>query len=84
MTIDSPQTYALGGLFFDQGGGDSWEIAIRDASAGEVGEYNLDDWVLLGDGQLGWGVEVPEPSTLAMLGIGTIGLLLCAWRRRRA
>ena len=29
-------------------------------------------------------VSVPEPSTLALLGIGAIGLLTFGWRRRRA
>ncbi len=31
----------------------------------------------------GYAVSVPEPSTLALLGMGTLGLLAYAWRRRR-
>ncbi len=27
--------------------------------------------------------SVPEPSTLALLGVGALGLLACAWRRRK-
>jgi hypothetical protein len=27
---------------------------------------------------------VPEPSTFALLGLGTVGLLSCQWRRRMA
>ena len=29
-------------------------------------------------------VSVPEPSTSALLGVSTVGLLACAWRRRRS
>jgi hypothetical protein len=28
--------------------------------------------------------NVPEPSALVLLGMGTLGLVACAWRRRRA
>jgi len=31
----------------------------------------------------GYAVSVPEPSTLALLGMGAVGLLAYAWRRRR-
>ena len=29
-------------------------------------------------------LTVPEPGTLAMLGAGALGLVGCAWRRRKA
>ena len=32
---------------------------------------------------LGTASAVPEPSTMALLGLGTVGLFIAAWRRRR-
>ncbi len=49
--------------FHEAGGGDSWELAIYDNSAGDVADAvdgnNLlvDDWELLEDGVLGWGIS---------------------------
>jgi hypothetical protein len=31
----------------------------------------------------GASAAVPEPSTLALLAVGVIGLAVCAWRRRQ-
>ena len=31
----------------------------------------------------GWVVVIPEPSTIVLLAIGTVGLLAYAWRKRR-
>jgi hypothetical protein len=50
-----------------------------------LGSANIDvpaDWVL--DRATGQLTAVPEPGTFALLGMGAVGLLAFAWRRKRA
>jgi len=69
-------------LFYERGGGDSYEIAL---AQGSQGSFN-GNFELLTDGLYGWRVAphmIPEPSTLLiwslLAGLG-IGL---GWRRRK-
>jgi hypothetical protein len=59
---------------FNAGGGDP--------SFGSQGSIGANDPWIIADG--GTPTPTPEPSTLALLGVGVIGLLGYAWRRRRA
>jgi hypothetical protein len=71
-------------------GGD--ETSARFGAAGPLGGASADDYPgvgsrnILNDGHfvnMVLTVTVPEPSTIAMGGIGAVGLALAAWRRRR-
>jgi hypothetical protein len=53
----SPLTTTLDAMFFERGGGDSWEIAIR-AGGGDA-NYLIAGGTLLSDGALGWSVVSP-------------------------
>jgi MYXO-CTERM domain-containing protein len=85
FTIGANQTLSLSSLFFERGGGDSFEIFIKQGSDTGMGGPN-DGWVLLQDGVFGIRVTepqvggVPEPATalLGIIGLGALGM-----RRRR-
>ncbi len=68
ITLASDTTVLLEALVFERGGGDTLEIAIRDASAGSISSVNSTNWDLLENGQLGWNVTqpIPEPTSLAL------------------
>jgi hypothetical protein len=52
----SPLTTTLSAMFYERGGGDSWEVAIR-AGAGDANYVSAG--TLLSDGALGWHVNSP-------------------------
>ena len=56
FTLTAPLTTIFHSSFHERGGGDSFEVAIRNASSGLQTGVNATDWVLLEDGALGWDV----------------------------
>jgi len=81
FTLTSELTTTLSALIFERAGAESFEISIRDASAGSVSSVNSTDFALLQDGQFGFSVTqaIPEPSTSFLL-LLTIPVML---RRKR-
>lgn len=60
------------------------EAALATAMASGEAYWNIHT-TLFGGGEIrGFLVAVPEPSSLGLLGLGGIGMALCAWKNRRA
>jgi len=92
-------TYDSGAFLWDATNGmrDLTELLIADGvdlagrELGRASDVSLDGQraVVVGTGYdpsvgfRGWVAVIPEPSTFTLLAMGTLGLLLCAWRRRR-
>ncbi|MEX2186391.1 MAG: lamin tail domain-containing protein [Pirellulales bacterium] len=78
FTTNAPLSSSLDAIMYERGGGDTFEIAIRNAAGGSSASVGAaDGWQLLGDGALGWTVSTDEslpPTTLIQPGgAGAIG-----------
>ena len=69
------------------GGEGGWDARVIDGNfgfSGEMAGWALSSFTGTLDPQTDFVLsEVPEPGTLALLGTGLLGLLACAWRKRR-
>jgi hypothetical protein len=69
----------------DQGAIDNFFLASCYTAHQNLTDLFVDDWRWpISTSALAEAMTVPEPSTLVLLGVGAIGVLAWAWRRRRA
>ena len=66
----------LNSLIDPSSGWTLWSVNAINNRGQIIGEGNLGAFLLTP-------VSVPEPSTLALLGVGAVSLLACAWQKRR-
>lgn len=80
FTVSDLTCAELYALFFERGGGDSFEIALAE---GAKSGFNTTDFQLLYNRLHGWLVSpIPEPSTALLAVLGLIGLRVRRRRRR--
>lgn len=74
FTLAEPLETTLVAGFFEQGGGESFELAVRDSSADTNEVVSAENgWLLLGDGVLGWSVTNDAVPSQDVGGQGRIG-----------
>ncbi len=85
FTVAAGDVLVLNSLFFERGGGDAFEIALKAGSDTNFGGTG-DGWQLLTDGVLGVRVSsaVPEPMTMLAVGMSVAGLGGYIRKRRRS
>ena len=85
-TLDLTQAGSYNPSFVTANGGTTAgaEAALTSALANGTAYWNIHSSVFPGGEIRGFIVPVPEPSSLALLGLGTVALGAQVWRKRRA
>src|SRR6266496_2981465 len=85
-TLDLTQTSIYNTTFLANNGGSAAnaEAAVAAAMAGNLAYWNIHSTSFPGGEIRGFTVAVPEPSSLALVGLGAVGLAARVWSKRRA